>query len=192
MSYTNFGSYTYITAANALPGWSVFDGTNQLPLIQYNPSLAAALPPIGLFGSNMDVIAGSFSVLLHGSPISISQTALVPSGTESLKFDAVTPFGGSRLLVSLGGENLSYTTIASGTNPYGLSYNVYAADASSFAGQMETLTFSGSGLLDDIQFSPGAIPEPSFASLFLLGSGVLLYVRKRRRLHGFDQRGFPG
>jgi hypothetical protein len=50
---------------------------------------------------------------------------------------------------------------------------------------METLTFSGRGLLDDIQFSPEVIPEPSAAALVFLGSGILFYVcriRKRCRL----------
>ena len=179
-SYTNNYGYVFIPTENALPGWSAFDGTTQLSQIQYNPSAAAISPPVALFGSNIDVIAGNFSILLHSSTISISQTALVPSGTESLVFDAVS-FGSPSLLVSMGGQNLSYTAISVGTNPYGRSYTVYAADVSAFAGQMETLTFSGGGILDDIQFSPEAIPEPSTASLVFLGSGVLLYVRKRRQ-----------
>jgi hypothetical protein len=44
---------------------------------------------------------------------------------------------------------------------------------------METLTFSGGGILDDIQFSPELIPEPSPSWLLFLGSGVLLYVRRK-------------
>ena len=76
---------------------------------------------------------------------------------------------------------MSYTAISTGTNPYGLSYNVYAADVSSFAGQVETLTFSEAGYLDDIQFSPEAIPEPSSAALVFLGSSILVYIRRIRK-----------
>lgn len=181
---TNIGANQFITTANALPGWSAFDGTNQLSLIQYNPNPRLGSPPIALFGSNSDVIAGNFSVLLDSISISINQTGLVPTGTESLVFDAAL-LGSPPLFVSLGGQNLSYTAISSGTNPYGGRYSIYAADISAFAGKTETLIFSGGGLLDDIQFSPEMIPEPSTATLVFLSSGILFYVRrirKKRRL----------
>lgn len=167
------GSSGVFATSDALPGWSAFAGTNELSTIPYNAG--GSLSPYGLEGSNSLVISGNFSVAL--GRFSISQTGPVPSGTESLLFDSYGP----SLLVSLGGENLSYTAIASGTNSYGYSYSTYAANISAFAGQVETLTFSGSGILDDIQFSPEAIPEPSTAPLVFLGSGILFYVRRLRK-----------
>ena len=169
----------FVATSDALPGWSAFSGTNQLSTVVYNASGLASYP-VTLLGSNSFVLDGNFSVSLVGG--SISQTGPIPSGSQSLLFDAASPY----LLVSLGSENLSYTAIASDTNSYGLSYSTYVANISAFAGQTETLTFSSlgpgqGGILDDIQFSPEAIPEPSMASLFFLGSGVLFYVRKRRQ-----------
>jgi hypothetical protein len=165
--------------------WSAFSGANQLSLVDYNPSTLGVPASVDLVGSNADVIDGNFSVLLSGDG-SISQTGLVPSGTESLLFDAtsydVTP---SSLLVSLGGENLSYTAVSSSTNSSGLSYNVYAANISAFAGKIETLTFAvapGFMGLDDIEFSPEIIPEPSAASLLFLGGGIFMCLRARKKL----------
>jgi hypothetical protein len=92
-SYTNTGRI-FISITNALSGWSAFDGTNQLSSVQYIPPPGAnpgLLPPIALEGSNAYVIDGNFSILLGSSSISISQTGLVPSGTESLLFDATSP-----------------------------------------------------------------------------------------------------
>ena len=76
--------------------------------------------------------------------------------------------------VSLGGQNLSCMAISNSLNSYGRSYTVYGADISAFAGQTETLAFSlaspGHGILDDIQFSPIAIPETSATSLLCLAA----------------------
>lgn len=174
------GSYGEFATSNALPGWSVFAGMAQLSSVQYNPNGISGPTPIELFGLNAEVIAGNFSASVGGN-LSLSQTGLVPSGTESLLFDAYSNY----LAVSLGGQNLSYSAIASGTNAYGVSYNVYAANVSGFAGQNETLSFSAPsvnyGILDDIQFSPEAIPEPSTALLLFLVSGILFYVRRLRK-----------
>lgn len=169
-----------LATSNALPGWSAYLGTNQLSTIIYGYS--GGIPPVGLYGSNSLVISGNFSVYIGGYG-SISQTGLVPSGSESLLFDATA----SSYLVSLGGQNLSYTAISTGTNSFGLNYSVYAADISGFAGQTETLSFSDpSGIvtgLDSIQFSSEVVPEPSTICLLFLGGGVLIYVRTRNKKH---------
>lgn len=170
ISATNSSFAMEIATSNALPGWSAFFGTNQAPLVQYNFGPAPGLPVV-LFGSNSVVIDGNFSVYLDGG--SISQTGLVPSGAKSLLFDSGPP----SLLVSLGGQSLAYAAISNALNSSSI---IYGADISGFAGQVETLIFSGAGALDDIQFSPEAVPEPS-ASLIFLGTGVLFYVRRRKR-----------
>jgi hypothetical protein len=171
-----------ITTANAFPGWSAFSGTNQLSLIDYNPSPLVVPASVDLVGSNAEVVDGNFSVLLANYTGSISQTGLVPGGTESLFFDGSS--GQFSLLVSLGGVSLSYTVVASGINSYGVSYSTYAADVSGFAGQVETLTFSGTGfeILDDIQFSPETVPEPSAASLLFFGGGIFMCLCARKEL----------
>lgn len=103
-----------------------------------------------------------------------------------MRFDATSYWGASSSLqVSLGGENLSYTAVSSSINSSGLSYNVYAANVSAFAGKIETLTFAvapGFMGLDDIQFSPEIIPEPSAASLLFFGSGIFMCLRARKKL----------
>jgi len=50
------------------------------------------------------------------------------------------------------------------------------------------LTFLGGGLLDDIQFSPSLIPEPSDASLIFLGGGIFMYFRARNQKFGLNSR----
>ena len=174
------GSTVNVATSNALPGWSAFLGTNELTTVPYNDF---AIPfPWGLVGSNNLVIDGNFSASLEGDE-SISQKGLVPSGTESLLFSADSYF----LDVSLGGQSLSYAAISNALNSSGMSYALYGANISGFAGQVETLTFSvglagsGRGILDDIQFSPEAVPEPSSVSLISLGGAVLFYLRRKYR-----------
>ena len=155
-----------IATTNALPGWSAFFGANQLSTITYND--AAAIPRVGLYGSNAFGFIESFTVLLNNGG-SISQTGLVPTNAESLRFKASQP-GLTPLSVSLGGQSLSYTAISSGPN-----YTLYGADISRFAGQTASLTFLSPSLdfIDDIEFSPQVIPEPSSLALCLCG-GLLL------------------
>ncbi len=133
---TNADGSVNIASTNALPGWSAFVGTNQLFEIAYNPS-GAFYHPIALSGSNAAVIIGNFDVSI-GYNVAISQTGLVPSGTESLLFDATS----SSFLVSLGGQSLSFMAISNALNSYGYSYTIYGAGISAFARQVETSTFS--------------------------------------------------
>lgn len=169
----------YIATTNALPGWSAFSGTSELPTIAYN--WFTAFPDVGLYGSNSLAIAGTFGVLLRGDG-SITQTRLVPTDAESLLFKgswtSLTP-----LNVSLGGQSLSYTIISN--TP---AYTFYGADISMLAGQTATLTFSAPSLsayvIDDIQFSAQAVPEPYSMALLLCGGLLLaghLLRRSRRR-----------
>jgi hypothetical protein len=169
--------YTEIVATNALPGWSAFSGANPLSTIFYNDP--RFFPPVELLGSNSLAIGGNFSVLLSEGggigtniygPGSISQTGLVPTDAQTLLFEAnlnLFSSPGSSLVVSLGGQNLSYMAIFNAPN-----YTLYGADISMFAGQTEILSFmaaAGLVLLDNIQFSPQVIPEPSIHALLGLG-----------------------
>jgi hypothetical protein len=64
-------------------------------------------------------------------------------------------------------------------------YNIYEANIGAFAGQTGQLLFTSTGyptavgdMIDNIQFSSSPIPEPSPSLLLLLGSGVIIYVRR--------------
>jgi hypothetical protein len=162
-----------IATTNALPGWTAYSGADQLSQIDYN--LFTVVPPVELYGSNSLVIQGNFSIRLDGG--SIAQAGLVPASAHSLLFKG-SPSGLPVLLLALDGQNLPYLALFNGPN-----YTLYGADVSGFAGQTATLAISasrGSGLvIDDIQFSPLAIPEPTFLAL-TCSAGLAFAVRLRR------------
>jgi hypothetical protein len=182
-----FGNYI-VTAASALPSWTVIIGGVGQTQVYYNsPSTGA--PAVTLLGpppptAGYPVIDGNYSVLLQGSfPSSIpsiSQTGLIPAGTQNLLFKADA--GNGSLGVSIGNENVPFSAIGTGAN-----YTLYAANISAWAGQTEQLTFSAlqdtfsinNWVIDDIAFSPNAVvPEPS--TVALTGFGGLLFALSRR------------
>ena len=181
--------YPYgIATTNALPGWTVYLGGNPTAAITYNdPTVGSTWA--SLVASNapyMSPISGKYSVLLQGGlslpSATISQTGLVPVGTESLLFEAQQN-GVGTLQVLLGGQNLTFFAIVGGLN-----YTLYGVAASAFAGQVETLSFSALQVssyvndwnIDNIQFSSTPVPEPGILSLSALG-GVLFGLRRRKR-----------
>lgn len=184
--------YKSIATTNALPDWSAFSGTTQLTNIPYGPG-GTSFSVILYSRTNGGSLSGYCSVLLSFNSTmpqpsntlgSITQTGLVPVGSKSLLFEVGGGIVyGSPLTVSLGGQDLSFIAISNALN-----YTLYGADISSFAGQTETLTFTANlnvgypgAELDNIQFSAVVVPEPSTISLICLGSGVLFYVRQRKR-----------
>jgi hypothetical protein len=182
--------------APAFPGWSGFAGTNQLDTALYDATYldSAAISIVdtnplgpGVFGKLID---GNYTVVLQagnyppfGPPpvgptdVSLSQTGIVPTGTKTLAFYAL-PAGGfaaSPFAVSLGGSNLTLVPFpVAGEN-----YTLYEADVSAFAGLDEELKFTLFSQnphvdnrylsIDDIMFSPDAIPEPSSLNLLVIG-----------------------
>lgn len=190
--------YNSVYFTLALPGWSGFTGTNQLGAALYdNMFLDSA--GIAILDSNFGVnpnlvIQGNYTVLLQSgaslfpsggaADASLSQTGLVPIGAKSLTFLArpVGPFS-----VSLGGSNLNLISFPVANR----NCNLYEADISALAGLTEPLTFTalaqpihsndGWLYLDDIQFSPDAIPEPSAVSLLAVGVAVLVLLHRVHR-----------
>jgi hypothetical protein len=162
---------------------------------------------IGIYDANApwvplgggQLIDGNYSIFLEaGSQLgpdvisanaTLSQTGFVPLGTRSLSFLAVT---GGPFEVSLGGAalNLVSSPVA------GQRYSLFQADVSAFAGQTVELDFTLFAanpydnnirglILDDIQFSPNAIPEPSSLGLLALGIAVLgawLLIRRKSEM----------
>jgi hypothetical protein len=121
-----------------------------------------------------------------GVDVGLSQTGLVPVGTQSLQFYALPAFDSfGAFTVTMGGQDLSLTVISNAMN-----YTIYGADISSFAGQAEQLSFNVLGhtpqgsseylYLDSIQFSTQSIPEPSEFALVGLGTLFLNFRRWRK------------
>jgi hypothetical protein len=189
--------YNRVYFGLALPGWTGYSGTNQLTAALYD-NIFLDSTGIGIIDTNSHyfggVIQGNYTAFLEAglslsgggsANASLSQTGLVPNGAKSLSFLAVTngPFA-----VSLGGTilNLISSPVA------GQNYSLFQADISAFAGQTNELDFTvfaqdpynnqiHSMLLDDILFSPDAIPEPSSLSLAMVGIVVLYSMRYASR-----------
>jgi PEP-CTERM motif len=183
-----------VTAASALPYWTVtYYGEFQQTDINYNyPSTGA--PAVTLLGQGDAYwgppIDGNYSVLIQGGiepypqSASISQTGLIPAGMQSLLFEVPTGYGSpaSALEVLVGAQSLALTEVGTGSD-----YTLYGASISAWAGQTEDLTLTAlpptSGQnnweIDDISFSPNAVPEPSTWALLLM-AGAAFGVRRWR------------
>jgi hypothetical protein len=187
-----------VSVTNALPGWAAGTvGISQLSQVGFNNSVLNGVYYAGVFllGVNSgSVIEGGFGVSLQAtapSPnlyVDISQTALVPVGSESILFKA-QPGSGS-LLVTLGGQSIPIIAQSTGSN-----YTLYGGDISAFAGQTLSLRFTAfqsspvnSWVLDSIQFSPSPVPEPTAVALVGVGAAALMIARCRRSL-GIQQSG---
>ena len=199
------GAPSTVSASSAFPGWTVFFGTTTQSSVLYNNATLEDSSVTLLAGGNnspMPVYDGSFSAMLFagasGDP-SLTQTGLVPSDAESLRFYIY--FGGATSFsVSLNGQAIRITAL----QPLALnSYNLLGGDISQFAGQVATLQITsvfpttphlivggggggGGGVypigIDDIQFSSSPVPEPGVLSLLGI-SLIILFPRIRR--HNF-------
>ena len=172
-----------VYASNAIPGWTAtgFIGPND---ILYN-SASLGSTSVSILGTNgiPPAIDGAYSVLLYGgdtaTSASINQTAIVPVSADSLLFKAQG--SGGTLLVSLGGQNISFFTLSTGSN-----YTLYGGNIpTGFNGQNEQLMFSAlagennAWNIDDIQFSSLPVPEPSVFALTAFGALFLGFRRCR-------------
>ena len=183
--------YPYaVYASDAIPGWTILPGndlgTNE---ITYN-DLSLGSTAIALLGTDNhfgpDSLDGNYSISLYGGifagAASISQTGVVPALTESIFFEAQG--GGGTLQLSLGGQTIPFFALSTGAN-----YTLYGGSIpSNFSGQSEQLVLSASEQggnnfweIDDIQFSPLAVPEPSVLGLLALGGLFFGLIRFKRR-----------
>lgn len=167
-----------VYTVDAIPGWATtgcFLGPTE---ITYN-TLPIFAPDIAILGTNGGTppLDGNFTIELYGgvsdAGVSISQTGLVPANTASIRFLAQPPdpLSGGPLLVSLGGQNISFSAISTGPN-----YTFYGGNIpSALTGQISQLTFTvpvgaqNYWEIDDIQFSSSPVPEPSALGLLALG-----------------------
>lgn len=183
---SNSAHYPYeVYTSSAVPGWTVYrEQSQQNTMIHNTQSLSGSSISIYDTASREhQPIAGNYSVYLLGSassmaPISVSiaQSGNIASDVQSLRFRA----WGSNFDVRLNGQSLALVPLSSSDN-----HTVYGADISSFAGTFGELRFTaqhaGSVLLDSINFSPVAVPEPNILTVATAGIGLLLLVRRASR-----------
>jgi hypothetical protein len=116
----------------------------------------------------------------------VGQTGLIPIGTRSITLKAAGFLQPGTLEVLVGGQTVSLTPISSTSSGI-----LYGGDISQFAGQTEDLRIAAvptvqdpfaNWVIDDIQFSTSAVPEPSTAALLVMGAamaGWRFAVRRR-------------
>lgn len=194
-------AYGRVQFLQAFPGWTGTANNISQSRAMYNDFFLNSAG-IGLENSTFNYagvplggpIQGNFTAFLEaglglgtGSPAdaSLSQTGLIPSGTETLLFSAQSASG--NFGVSLGGQQLAFTAVGSGNN-----YTLYSADIHAWAGQNTTLAFTAFAnpvepgmvnflFLDSISFSPVAVPEPETYALCLLGLLGLCFYKKQKK-----------
>jgi hypothetical protein len=181
-----------VYASNAIPGWTAYFNGSPQSIIGYD---TINLDEAGIFledsnapaGSGLLPIQGNYSVLLQassfaiGHTVSIGQTGTIPSTAQSLTFFGSLAANtlGENLQLTFNGQALSFMAISNALN-----YTVYEAGISPFAGQTGQLLFTAPvqtfALLDNIQFSSTAVPEPSELALGALGALLLGFRRWKK------------
>jgi uncharacterized repeat protein (TIGR03803 family) len=168
-----------VDPASALPGWTVFWGTNTATFVVYdNEALDSASisildtnRPYG-FQALTQTIQGRYTLLLQGGfsltsyparqSVSIAQTATIDPSAKTMLFS----MNGNNFAVSVAGQTITPFWIASFTN-----YTRYAVDVSAFSGQTVEIRFTAFPLpppglainnvyLDAISFSSSALSAP--------------------------------
>jgi len=186
----------------ALPGWNAsIGGVAVTEVLQNNYTLGAA--SIDILGpgwgstypfTSVDpgIIDGNYTVFLQAfnqaqGNVSLSQTGTIPPNTLSLQFKAWSTFPTASFSVSFGGNSLSPVVLSSGQSPSGQPYEVYGVNIAQYAGETGELEFTANPNnngaswteLDDITFSPNAVPEPNTLALVVMG-GLVLAARRWR------------
>ena len=174
---------TMIPATNAFPKWS-----STAPVYYDGLSTGGAIISIidSNVGAGFQPLQGNYSVFLFGGPggpTTLSQTGLVPVGTESLLVD-LAGSGIPLLIVSLGGQTIQMVPVATSAN-----YTQYGGDISAFAGLQAQLSFTEQppvGVppsvleLDNVLFSTSPVPEPGTMALLFTGALLLGVYRWRK------------
>ncbi len=174
----------YWTAQSAYPGKVVYD---TIALDAAQVSIQDGLTPYSGYQRIMYPLSGFYSVLLQsghdylGTPTTswISQTGDIPPDANSILFigDDGAP------TVSLNGTVIPTSVYSVGPtlNSNHGPVDTYIGDIRAFSGQQNVvLTFESAGFntLDNIQFSPTVVPEPSTLALLTIAALVALAPRR--------------
>ena len=187
----------FVEFPQAFPGWSESPGakttyalydtaaidSTAISIMDTNPyPIASSFDGVVIQGEYSAILAAGLGSNNAPTDVTLSQTGMVPVGTESLQFKA-NELNSGAFTVTLGDQTLSLTVLGTGTN-----YTLYGANVSQWAGQTADLAFTELAenphrddqylVLDAIQFSPEPIPEPSVIGLFSI-SGLYLCWRMR-------------
>ena len=188
---TGFSPMSSVPTTSAFPGWQAFINTVQASDVYYDTE-ALSTPGIAIWDEKTGYtpIQGNYTAFLQAAAdgnlsgsASLTQTALVPAGTESIQLDA-NQQSGSSFVVSVGGQTIDMAPLQTFAN-----YTLYGGNISAWSGQDATLSITEMPLvnggetvsllqLDNITFSTTAVPEPS--SFALTGVGGLLFALYRR------------
>lgn len=200
--YTPEDAYQPISSLSAFPYWTVREDSTVCTAVWGVP-VALDETSVALVSAGYSPIAGSYSVQLSayadvpvGAPgyyrsSSISQTGLIPFGTQSIRFLMASPSQAGAVqpnpVVTLNGVPISISELSRSGGIISMGGNIGA-----FAGTAATLAFSCQAIqgapfpanenifnLDNIQFSTLSVPEPK--ALTVIGVGVLLTCLCRRR-----------
>ena len=190
--------YGSVQFSPAFPGWTAsIAGITQTTTLHSSSFLDTSgtgiLDHSGL--STYPVIEGNFSAQLQAAlsyPLqppytTLSQSGLIPTTTQTLLFKAYEEGDPSAFIVTLGGVQLSPVPLSTDTNN-SPNITLYGADIHAWAGQNQELAFTvvaqrpydsniHTMILDSIQFSAEAIPEPGVCGLFACG---ILFLGWRR------------
>ncbi|HEY3855174.1 MAG TPA: hypothetical protein VGO67_12335 [Verrucomicrobiae bacterium] len=182
------------SASVLFPNWQVLVGGTPTSVVGYNTETLGA-PFVSMWDDKLGYvpIQGDYTAFLQSArlgsqsaTVGLSQTGLVPEGTESIQLDA-NQEEGSSFVVMLGGNVVPMSPVQSFSG-----YTLYEGNASEWAGQSVALTitelppdnqeFSPNLLqLDNISFSPNPItitPEPDALTLMSVG-GLLFGIYRR-------------
>jgi hypothetical protein len=190
-----------LPTTRAFPGWSVSYsspgvGTNSPVTVWYaSGSLGGAFISVNDSNSppGFGPVQGRYSAYLFGGPsayfsehgdptyVTLSQTGLVPSGTETVLMDVKA---GNGFTVTLGGQMINMLPLQSSPT-----YTTYGGNVSAFAGLVAQLNVTApptgvpnSVLLDNIRFSSQLVPEPGPIVLLVLGIGFVVGKAGRRQV----------
>ncbi len=200
--YTPLDANPPISAANALPYWTVMEDGVLCTAIWGAPNALDETSVALVSGGNYPNYAplqGAYSVQISAyadAPAgyyhnaSISQTGLIPVGTHSIVFLIFSPpvagIYPANPAVTINGTPISVSPLSTSG-----SIITMAGDVSAFAGATATLSILCAGVsgspysnenifaLDAINFSPNIVPEPGAFVLTALG-GLLLGCRRQK------------
>ena len=179
---------------NAIPGWTASYyqssfGNEPASHVWYDAiSIGGAIISVNdtNTGFGFTPLQGKFSAFLFGgtsdASATISQTALVPINSQSIQLEVGNYMAIGFFTVALNGQTISMSPLATFST-----YTLFGGDVSLFANQVSTLSITALGvasgpgpnpvLLDNIQFSTTAVPEPSEFALAALGTLLLGFRR---------------